>query len=419
MRARPANRGPRGTGRRGPRRGGPAIPPLTGSQASSGSGARPGRRSSQAAPRRPAVHDRDVDPEGTTVEEELGQEAEGQAGGEDAARAHGGRPGTWWASDGSLRNGPVGRAGRPRRSGLGRCVRRSSCRPCSWHDARHDRPGRALRPDRRRLRAVVGARAGAGGRDAPRPDSQDGGPRPVRASSTSAPGTGQLAIATLERWPRPSVDGDRRLGRDDGPGRTPRPTGASRPRSAPRFSTTVAFADELPFADGTFDLALSSFVAPARPEPARAPCARSAACCGPAATFASSRGSQRRAAFRARRRSSTTLLDDVRRSSRADGDGPLAATSPSVDRRGRRAAPRRLRGRDGAGRRARRTASTVEGYIGVPDRVRRGDPLRRASTPTSGRRFLADAARRLAALDAGADDDALPDRLRDRADAPR
>ena len=72
-------------------------------------------------------------------------------------------------------------------------------------------------------------------------------------------GTGSLGIAALERWPAIEVVGidasrgmlevadaeaDRRL------------RGARRRR----FSTTVAPADELPFEDGSFDIAISSFV---------------------------------------------------------------------------------------------------------------------------------------------------------------
>lgn len=71
-------------------------------------------------------------------------------------------------------------------------------------------------------------------------------------------GTGTLAIAALERWPSLRVTGidpsaamlevaranaSRRLGEQEG-----------------RYVTEVAYADELPFDDGTFDLAISSFV---------------------------------------------------------------------------------------------------------------------------------------------------------------
>lgn len=72
-------------------------------------------------------------------------------------------------------------------------------------------------------------------------------------------GTGTLALAALERWPRARVTGidassemaswaeaeaDRRLS----------------PARRARFATAVALADRLPFPAGTFDLAMSSFV---------------------------------------------------------------------------------------------------------------------------------------------------------------
>jgi len=72
-------------------------------------------------------------------------------------------------------------------------------------------------------------------------------------------GTGQLALGALERWPGATVVGvdissgmaavaaaeaDRALG----------------PGGRARFSTVIAPADELPFEDGSFDLAISSFV---------------------------------------------------------------------------------------------------------------------------------------------------------------
>lgn len=89
--------------------------------------------------------------------------------------------------------------------------------------------------------------------------AQGGGPRPGARLLDVGTGTGQLAIATLERWPSTTVDGvdvsagmmvaanaeaDRRLAHGD----------------RDRFRTTVATADRLPFDDGTFDLALASFV---------------------------------------------------------------------------------------------------------------------------------------------------------------
>jgi ubiquinone/menaquinone biosynthesis C-methylase UbiE len=80
-------------------------------------------------------------------------------------------------------------------------------------------------------------------------------------------GTGTLGLAALERWPAVRVTGidassematwangeaDRRIA----------------PARRPRFATVVAVADRLPFGNGTFDLAMSSFVlqlVPSRP----------------------------------------------------------------------------------------------------------------------------------------------------------
>lgn len=90
---------------------------------------------------------------------------------------------------------------------------------------------------------------------------------PVRVLDIGT-GTGQLAIGAVSRWDGISVVGvdasaemramaetlgDRSLG----PARS-------------RFRTEVAFADTLPFADGTFDLAFSSFVFQLVPNRARA-----------------------------------------------------------------------------------------------------------------------------------------------------
>ncbi len=89
--------------------------------------------------------------------------------------------------------------------------------------------------------------------------SQDGGPRPGARLLDVGTGTGQLAIATLERWPSTTVDGV-----DVSAGMMVQANAAADRRLAPevrpRFRTTVATADRLPFDDETFDLALSSFV---------------------------------------------------------------------------------------------------------------------------------------------------------------
>jgi SAM-dependent methyltransferase len=72
-------------------------------------------------------------------------------------------------------------------------------------------------------------------------------------------GTGQLAIAALERWPSTTVDGV-----DVSAGMMVAAHAEADRRLAPalrsRFRTTVGTADRLPFEDGTFDVALASFV---------------------------------------------------------------------------------------------------------------------------------------------------------------
>jgi len=72
-------------------------------------------------------------------------------------------------------------------------------------------------------------------------------------------GTGTLALAALERWPGARVTGiDASSEMVDWAG-----TEADRRLAQvrrPRFTTAVALADRLPFPDGTFDLAMSSFV---------------------------------------------------------------------------------------------------------------------------------------------------------------
>lgn len=81
-------------------------------------------------------------------------------------------------------------------------------------------------------------------------------------------GTGQLALGALARWPGISVTGiDASVGM--------RAIAESLADTAPesvrvRFRTEVAFADALPFGDGSFDVALSSFVFQLVPNRARA-----------------------------------------------------------------------------------------------------------------------------------------------------
>jgi SAM-dependent methyltransferase len=72
-------------------------------------------------------------------------------------------------------------------------------------------------------------------------------------------GTGALAIATLERWPRHRVTG---IDPSGGMLEVARAMADERldERVARRFRAEVASADRLPFEDGSFDVAVSSFV---------------------------------------------------------------------------------------------------------------------------------------------------------------
>jgi SAM-dependent methyltransferase len=82
-------------------------------------------------------------------------------------------------------------------------------------------------------------------------------------------GTGTLALAVLERWPAMDVTGADpstgmlELARRAAEQRLP-------PEHAARYRTEVGWADELPFGDGTFDLAVSSFVLQLVPHRGRA-----------------------------------------------------------------------------------------------------------------------------------------------------
>jgi ubiquinone/menaquinone biosynthesis C-methylase UbiE len=93
-------------------------------------------------------------------------------------------------------------------------------------------------------------------------------PQPARLVDIGT-GTGQLAFGALARWPDVSI-----VGVDASPGmRAMADANAERQldRSArSRFRSAVAFADRLPFEEGSFDLALSSFVFQLVPNRARA-----------------------------------------------------------------------------------------------------------------------------------------------------
>ncbi len=91
---------------------------------------------------------------------------------------------------------------------------------------------------------------------------------PVRVIDIGT-GTGQLALGALARWPDVSI-----IAVDASAGmRVMADANAARQldrRARARFRSAVAFADDLPFDDGSFDLALSSFVFQLVPNRARA-----------------------------------------------------------------------------------------------------------------------------------------------------
>ena len=81
-------------------------------------------------------------------------------------------------------------------------------------------------------------------------------------------GTGQLAFGTLARWPALSV-----VGVDASSGMRDMALALAGPAlggDSDRFRAEVAFADSIPFPDGSFDVALSSFVFQLVPNRARA-----------------------------------------------------------------------------------------------------------------------------------------------------
>ena len=94
------------------------------------------------------------------------------------------------------------------------------------------------------------------------------GSGPVRLIDIGT-GTGQLALGALARWPEVTI-----VGVDASAGmRAMADANAQRQlddADRSRFRSAVAFADDLPFEDGTFDLALSSFVFQLVPNRARA-----------------------------------------------------------------------------------------------------------------------------------------------------
>lgn len=70
-------------------------------------------------------------------------------------------------------------------------------------------------------------------------------------------GTGTLAVAALQRWPAIELDA---IDASAGMVAVARATLAERLDPSSRWSVTTAFADRLPYDEGTFDVAISSFV---------------------------------------------------------------------------------------------------------------------------------------------------------------
>lgn len=96
------------------------------------------------------------------------------------------------------------------------------------------------------------------------PSLSDGAARVIDIGT----GTGQLAFGTLARWPALSV-----VGVDASSGMRDMALALAGPAlgvGAERFRAEVAFADSMPFPDGSFDVALSSFVFQLVPNRARA-----------------------------------------------------------------------------------------------------------------------------------------------------
>ena len=161
---------------------------------------------------------------------------------------------------------------RPHRSSArasARTARVGATRRVAVARCRGDRPGRTLRPDRRGLRALVGAGPGAGRRRAPRRGGA-GHRRGAERLLDIGTGTGQLALGAVESLAGRLGRRGRRLGRDGARWPTPRPTACCQAPIAGGSGRSSRSPTRLPFADGAFDAALSSFVFQLVPNRARA-----------------------------------------------------------------------------------------------------------------------------------------------------
>jgi ubiquinone/menaquinone biosynthesis C-methylase UbiE len=206
-------------------------------------------------------------------------------------------------------------------------------------------------------------------------------------------GTGQLAIEALTRWPDLSVVGI------DASGEMRAMADGEATRRLPKtvrehFETLVAFADDLPFPDGTFDVALSSFVVQLVPNRARV-LREVRRVLRPGATFAYVSWLQDDRIFEPDD-VFDDLLDEFDIGDDGDDDPGRPGDLPSVDRA---AGELRRAGFAGVSARASELIHpfTVDGYISFMVEFHE-ETLIAALDPGVRERFLAALAGRLAAL---------------------
>ena len=237
-----------------------------------------------------------------------------------------------------------------------------------------DRAGRAIRPDRRRATPAGGRRSSPrAARRCARRVSSRSSRRARRGSSTSGPGPGRSRSRRSGAGRRSDVTGDRRLVRDDRQGRgarggSPALAGRARaPRDAGSPSPTISGST-----DGSFDVAVSSFVLQLVPNRFRAlrEVRRVLRRGGTLAWISWLAGSTGCAAGRRLRRRPRRRRRGGRDWSRRAGT-TTCATSDRPIAQMRRAGYARGDGDAGG---SLEHPFDVDGDVGVPHRVRRGRP---------------------------------------------